>query len=368
MTTLESPRVAVVAHSLIATVSALFEAAGADADTARTVAESLVDADLEGVSSHGVMLVPMYVDRVLAGSVDPVARPEIVVDRAAVAVLDGRHGFGQVSGDEAMRIAVAKAQAYGLGLVTVRHGFHFGMARRYALAATAAGCVGFASCNTRPLMPAPGGAERMVGNNPLAIALPSTGEIPVVLDVALSEAAMGKVRMADQAGREIPPTWATDASGRPTTDPAQAIAGMLLPAGGHKGFGLAFMLDLLAGSLSSGAWGDAVAPLYGDPAVPYDSSHLFAAIDASFFRPLSELEEEVAAAAERLRGSAPAAGHERVYSPGQPAFERRHLAAGVARLERSVVAALIETAGRVGAEAPALEFIHPSEGGADAET
>lgn len=358
----------VTARSLTAAVAALFAAAGTPPDRAEMVARCLVDADLEGVSSHGVMLVPMYVDRIRAGSVDPAADPEVIRDRDAVAVMDAHHGFGQVTGDAAMDVAVDKALRLGVGVVTVRHGFHFGMARRYALSAAARSCVGIVSCNTRPLMPAPGGAERMVGNNPIAIAMPSAGDVPVVLDIALSEAAMGKVRMADASGEPIPDTWATDSNGTPTTDPAAAIAGMLLPVGAHKGFGLAFMLDLLAGVLSGGAWGDAVSPLYGDPAVPYDASHFFMAIHAAHFRPAAEVEGEVAAAAERIRGSRPAPGNRRVYSPGQPEWERRRQAGEAVRVDPAVRRSLTETAAAVGIDPPALEYVEATEGEDDAQT
>jgi LDH2 family malate/lactate/ureidoglycolate dehydrogenase len=362
MTPVEASQLAVSARSLTAAVAALFAAAGTDPDRAELVAQSLVDADLEGVSSHGVMLVPMYVDRLLAGSVDGAADPATVHDRDAVAVIDARNGFGQVTGDRAMEVAIDKARVHGLGMVTVRHGFHFGMARRYALQAAERGCVGIVSCNTRPLMPAPGGAERMVGNNPVAIALPTAGDIPVVLDIALSEAAMGKIRMAGTAGHPIPDTWATDSDGAPTTDPAAAIEGMLLPAGGHKGFGLAFMLDLLAGVLSSGAWGDSVTPLYGDPAVPYDASHLFLAIDAAHFRPLAEVQAEVEEAAERVRSSSPAPGTDRVYSPGQPEWERRRQGGGVVGLDAAVLETLADTAATVGVELAELEYLESDEG------
>ncbi|MFP3916028.1 MAG: Ldh family oxidoreductase [Actinomycetota bacterium] len=359
---------AVTASSLTAAVAGLFRAAGADAERAELVAASLVDADREGVSSHGVMLAPMYVDRLRAGSVDPAADPEVVRDRDAVAVMDGRHGFGQVTGDAAMELAVGKALRFGVGVVAVRHGFHFGMARRYALSAASRSCVGIVSCNTRPLMPAPGGAERMVGNNPIAIAFPSAGEVPVVLDIALSEAAMGKVRMADAAGEPIPDTWATDSDGVPTTEPAAAISGMLLPVGGHKGFGLAFMLDLLAGVLSGGAWGDAVSPLYGDPAVPYDASHFFLAVHADHFRPASEVEAEVQAAAERIRRSRPAPGNERVFSPGQPEWERRRRAGEAVGVDPAVLRSLAETAAGMGIDPPDLEYVEPTQGGDDAQT
>ena len=260
----------VPAARLTALAARLFVAAGISEQSAQVVAEALVDADLQGVSSHGVMLIDMYLDRIRSGSVSTEEVAAVVSDRGIAVVLDARHALGQLTSTQAMRIAIGRAQQYGAGIVAVRHGFHFGTARRYAIEAAKADCVGIVMCNTRPLMPAPGGAERVVGNNPIAIAVPGDGPIPIVLDMATSEAAMGKIRMAEKAGQAIPPTWAVRSDGSPTSNPSEAIAGMLLPSGGPKGFGLAFMIDLLCGLLSGGASGGAVQPLYGDAGVPYD--------------------------------------------------------------------------------------------------
>lgn len=227
------------AGGVTADVARIFVGAGLDPEASRTVAESLVEADRLGLASHGVMLADMYVKRLKAGSVSAQSEPETVSDRGTSVVLDGRHAFGVLTGDFAMRKAVEKARMHGAGVVAVRHAFHFGAARRFALAAAEQGCVGIAMCNTRPLMPAPGGAERVVGNNPLAIAMPCEDATPFVLDMATSEAAMGKIRMAARSGAAIPDNWAVKADGSPTTDPVEAIEGMLLPMAGPKGFGLA---------------------------------------------------------------------------------------------------------------------------------
>ena len=259
----------IAADQLSALVARLFIAAGVPDTAARTVAGALVDADLEGQSSHGVMLVEMYLDRIRKRSVSLKEAGEIVSDNGATVVLDAQHALGHLTGDQAIKIAVERARRFGAGLVAVRHGFHFGTARRFALQAAGEDCIGIVMCNTRPLMPAPGGAERVVGNNPIAIAVPSDGPAPIVLDMATSEAAMGKIRMAEKAGEKIPGTWAVKADGSATTDPAEAIAGMLLPASGPKGFGLAFLIDLLCGVLSGGATGSAVQPLYGNASAPY---------------------------------------------------------------------------------------------------
>src|ERR1700716_4243659 len=261
----------------------IFTAGGIGVEDAQVVAGDLVAADLEGIASHGVMLLPMYVERIVKGSVSARSAGEVVSDRGGAIVIDAHNALGQLTARQAVRLAVARAKDIGVAVVVVRNGFHFGTAGRFARMIAEHNCIGIVLSSTRPLMPAPGGAEALVGNNPIAIALPSAGVFPVEVDMALSATAMGKIRLAAAAGESIPADWAIDAGGRPTTDPAAAIKGMLLPAAGPKGFGLAVAIDLLCGGLSGGAVGDQVAPLYGDPATPYRCSHLFLAIDPARF-------------------------------------------------------------------------------------
>lgn len=330
---------------LTETVSRIFTATGLSAQASRVVAESLVDADCRGIPSHGAMLVPMYVQRLRAGSVSLEEAAEVVADHGAVAALDGRHALGQLTGDQAMRIAVDKAKRFGIGAVTVRHAFHFGGAFRYVLTAAEQGCVGIAAANTRPLMPAPGGAAPVVGNNPLSLAAPVPGRTPIVLDMALSEAALGKIRIAAAEGRTIPGSWSTDGDGVPTTDPAAALAGMLLPAGGPKGYGLAVMVDVLTGVVSGGAFGAGVSGLYADTAVHNDCAHFFLALDPAAFGPPKEFAERMRAFTDAIAASPIAAGTERVYLPGELEALRhdRALRDGVP-LEPAVRATLAETA------------------------
>jgi LDH2 family malate/lactate/ureidoglycolate dehydrogenase len=334
----------------VAAVAALFEGVGVSAPAARTVAGALVDSDMRGMPSHGVMLVPMYLDRLRAGSVSRYDEAEVVVAHGAVTVLDARHALGQLTGDQGMHLAIERAREHGVGVTVVRHAFHFGGAYRYALAAAHAGCIGIAAANTRPLMPAPGGAEAVVGNNPIAVAVPAPeGAEPIVLDIALSEAALGKIRLAAQEGREIPTSWATDAQGRPTTDPEAAIAGLLLPIGLHKGYGLALIVDVLTGVLSGGGFGQRVKGLYADVAAPNDAAHLFLALDVAAFGPVEDFEQRVTALTAEIAGAARAPGIDRLYVPGQRAAERhaRAIRDGVA-LDRSTLAGLQAAARRAG--------------------
>ncbi|MGC9670284.1 Ldh family oxidoreductase [Planosporangium sp. 12N6] len=329
---------------LVDAADAIFRAAGLAGPAARTVAESLVDADRRGIPSHGVMLVPMYVERLRRGSVSTADTAEVVSDHGAVAVLDARHQLGQLSGDQAMRMAVTKAKSFGMGVVVVRHAFHFGGAFRYVEAAARQGCIGVAAANTRPLMPAPGGARAVVGNNPIAFGIPRHGE-PLILDMALSEAALGKIRIAAAEGRPIPSTWATDAAGSPTADPVAALAGMLLPAAGHKGYGLALIVDVLTGVLSGGAFGAAVQGLYADTGTVNDCAHFFLALDTAAFGDPGDFADRVEQLARSVTESPAAPGVDRVLLPGQLEQERYAVSAtdGVV-VDRSVLRALQETA------------------------
>lgn len=312
----------VTASWLTDTIEQIFGGLGYSPAAARTVAESLVDADMRGVASHGALLVPMYVERIQRGSVSRTEVAEVVHDFGAVATLDAHHGLGQLSADQAMRRAIEKAHGFGIGAVAVRHAFHFGAAFRYAKKAADAGCIGVAAANTRPLMPAPGGARSVVGNNPLAVAVPLPDRPPIVLDMALSEAALGKIRLAAQDGRDIPATWATDAAGEPTTDPVAALHGMLLPAGGPKGYGLALVIDVLTGVLSGGGFGAGVRGLYADTSVPNDCAHFFLAVDPAAFGSAADFSRNALRLAEEIEASPVRPGVDRVYLPGQLERER----------------------------------------------
>ena len=235
----------VAADDLVRLTTSILHSVGVPSEAAALTAADLVSADMEGVASHGVMLLPMYVARLRSGSVSNTAQGTIVSDRGGAVVLDAENGLGQVVAHRAAALASARAAKHGgLAAVAVRNAFHFGTAGRYARLIAEKGAVGIVMANTRPMMPAPGGAEPMLGNNPIAIALPTSGVHPVEVDMALSASAMGRIRLAAGAGRPIPNGWAVDENGDATTDAAAALTGMLLPAAGPKGFGLAFMVDL----------------------------------------------------------------------------------------------------------------------------
>jgi LDH2 family malate/lactate/ureidoglycolate dehydrogenase len=330
---------------------ALLEAAGAPPDNAALTAEALVDADIEGLASHGLMQLPNYLERIERGSVDPAAEGEIVIDLGSRLTIDAGNGLGQVTAERACEIAIARAAEHGVAVVAIRNAFHFGAAGRFARKIALTGKIGIIMANTRPMLPAPGGAEAVVGNNPLAIAVPTGGE-PIVLDLAMSAGAMGKVRLAASKGEPIPEGWAQTAGGVPTRDAAEAVKGVLLPAAGAKGFGLAVMVDLLAGGLSAGGIGSQVQPLFGNSFRPYGSANLIMAIEIDGLRPLADYEAAAAGFADRIRQSRPVSGAAPIRLPGDRAVEARRRFDGSCVLAAETLRALRVQARRLGVAIP----------------
>lgn len=345
-------RLTTLTGALTEVVAGIFERSGLPPHAALDVARSLVDADRAGIPSHGVMLLPMYVGRIRLGSVSTRTDAKIVSERGACVVLDAHDMLGQLSSGHAIRIAIGKSAALGVAAVGVRNAFHFGAAGRHAAALANAGRIGIVMSNTRPLMPAPGGAQAVVGNNPLAIAVPTTEGQPLLLDMATSASAMGKIRLAQAAGASIPAGWATDKDGVPTTDPAAAIAGMLLPAAGAKGFGLALMIDLLCGALSGGGTGAAVRPLYGDLGRAYNCAHFFLAIDPAAFGDAATFGHAASELARRIRASQPADGTQRVHCPGDIEHQRLAASAHCVELAAETFDAVLALARESGTPVP----------------
>ena len=269
----------VSAANLAAFLTEMFEATGMGAEDAAFYADALVKTNLWGVDSHGALRVPIYVRRLRNGAMNP--RPQIQTRRGSLGleVLDGDDGPGFIVGREAMQRAIALARQYNVGVVGAVRSNHFGAAAIYARLAAEAGMVGIAMTNVRPNMVAPGGSRPVTGNNPLALAIPTYGAFPFVLDISLSNAAGGKLLLASKKGQKIPLDWATDRQGRPTDDPDKAFAGFLLPVGGHKGLALSYAVDILSGLLTGGAFQQQLKSMYAQPDDPSLTGHLMLAIN-----------------------------------------------------------------------------------------
>ncbi len=294
----------------------LFEAAGVPDEDAALVADTLVKADLWGHQSHGVLRAPWYLERLRNGVVRAVAETNFVVDAGAVAVLDGGDSLGQAVAVRAARSAIARAKQHGVGAVAVRNSNHFGTAMYYTRIAAAEGCVGILSTNASPSMAPWGGAKKAVGNNPWSIAAPAGRHPPMVLDIANTSVARGKIYLAKNRGQPIPDGWAIDAEGRPTTDPLAALAGTVLPMAGHKGYAISVMMDVISGVLSGARFLSGVHGPY-EPKQKSGAGHLFIALDVAAFRPLADFEADIEAMIAELKSVPSAPGTEEIYYPGE---------------------------------------------------
>jgi LDH2 family malate/lactate/ureidoglycolate dehydrogenase len=293
------------------------EAAGARGSDAATVADGLVAADLRGIHTHGVLRVGIYVDRLRAGSINPRAQLQIVRDSGATVVADAQAGLGIAMAVQAMDLAIARAQAHGIAVVGVRNSNHCGMLAHYAMRALAHGCIGIAMSNADSQVAPFGARAKFLGTNPLAVAVPAGAEAPVVLDMATSVVAHGKVKAAADRNEPIPPGWAVDSTGASTTDAIAALAGALLPFGGAKGSGISLLVDVLAGLLPGGRSGPQIVPLYKRLAEPQGVGHLFAAFRVDAFEALETFTQRVDETIRRIRSLPRAAGVERIYLPGE---------------------------------------------------
>ena len=287
---------------------------GADDEAARTVLDVLLDADRRGVATHGLTRLASYVERIRLGQLDPRARPSVVTDADAIALLDAGGGFGAVAGMAAVGEARERARRHGVAWVTVREGNHFGMAGYYPRALARDGLAGIVFTNAGPSVAPWGGRRPVVGTNPIAIAVPAHPD-PVVMDMAVTTAARGKIRRAAAENRPIPAGWALDAEGRPTTDPHAAMQGLLAPMGGPKGYALSAMIDLLTGVLSGGAFATEVRGATDFDAPARVSFTLVAADIARLMPP-----EQYRARVEAFRAAVDAAGdgNPEVGLPGHP--------------------------------------------------
>ena len=327
--------------------------AGARSTDAAIVAEGLAAADLRGVHSHGALRIGIYVDRLRAGSIDPQAELEIVRDAGGVLVADAHAGLGIAMAAAAMDLAIARAQAHGIAAVSVRNSNHCGMLAFHAMRALTAGAIGIAISNADSQVAPWGARTKFLGTNPLAVAVPAREELPVVLDMATSVVAHARVKGAFDRGESIQADWAVDTAGRPTTDPAQALAGALLTFGAFKGSGISLLIDLLAGILPGGRSGPEIVPLYQRLDEPQGVGHLLVALHVEAFEPLAAFSRRVDETVRRVRALPPAEGAPRAFLPGELEYRRAEesLRRGIL-LPKDAVAELERTASLLGLAPP----------------
>jgi len=281
------------------------------------ITEALVRANLRGVDSHGVIRMPVYVERLKKGLVNPKPRIAILRETTAMALMDGDNGSGQVVAARAMELAMAKARESGVGLVGIRNSTHFGATAFFTMMALKKEMIGIAIANSYATVAPWGSRAPYFGTNPMSIAAPAGQELPVVLDMATSVAAWGKIILAAKKGESIPAGWAIDSHGEVTTDASKALKGALLPFGGPKGSGIALLIDMLAGVLTGAAFGPYVGDLYKNMERPQSVGQMMGAIDISWFSDVDEFKNRIDRMIQEIKSVPSAKGVSEVLLPGE---------------------------------------------------
>lgn len=331
--------------------TAVYAHAGLPGADALRIADSLVQADLWGHQSHGVLRLDWYRARVRSRVMSPVTNAELAVDGGAIAVIDGHDGVGQVLATKAMEQAIGRAQRHGIGAVSVRNSNHFGTAMYYTRMATEQGCVGFLCTNASPSIAPWGGRKKLLGNNPWSIAAPAGRHAPMMLDIANSSVARGKVYLARQKGERIPAGWALDAAGVPTLDPQAAIDGIILPMAQHKGYAITMMMDVLSGVLSGSGFATQVHGPYQHERRS-GCGHLAMALRIDAFQPRAQFEQRMEELIAEVKAVPLAPGFDEVFYPGEieARNDARNRAEGL-QLPDDTLADLQRVAGATGLEA-----------------
>jgi len=338
-------------------VASLFAAHGVPQPDAERTAECLVEADLRGVASHGVGRVPIYTERLRRGLVK--ARPELALKplTPVAAQLDADNGLGFVAATRAMDEAVERARQFGIGMVWIHGSNHFGMAASYLLQAVRAGYAAFVFTNASRAMPIWGGRTPFLGTSPFAFAAPGgLSQPPVVLDMATSVVARGKIRRAAQKGEPIPAGWALDAQGNPTTDAAAGYEGLILPLGGPKGSGLSLMMEVLGGVMSGAAFGGEVRNQYSDFETPQDVGHCMLALQPGLAVGEGDYRRRMDELVARAKACPRLDAEQEILMPGEPEarIERERRLHGIP-LPAEDLAMLRQEGERVGLRAAFLE-------------
>jgi LDH2 family malate/lactate/ureidoglycolate dehydrogenase len=294
-----------------------FRKCGLSQEDAALLADTLIQSELRGIGSHGLIRLPFYCQRLLDGGSNSNPDVKILSERPSLILVDGDNGLGQVVSVMTMRMVIERTASQGICFAGVRNSGHFGMTAYFPMMALKQNMIGLAGSNTAPVMAAWNGGKSAIGNNPLAIAVPTGKPYPLVLDMAMSVVSGGKVRLEALKGTKIPPNWILDSQGRPTDNPADFFPhGTLLPLG-HKGFGLAIMIEILAGVLSRAAILKDIELWFDKTATPTNVGHFFMALDIGFFLDISDFRTRVDGLIDQLKGSPLAAGADEIFMPGE---------------------------------------------------
>ncbi len=300
--------------------------AGVTRPDADILSESLIDADLKGIRSHGLIRLPIYIKRIECGVIDVMKKVELVKEKDSIKVLNANHGLGQLAGVKGMEMAIQGAKKFGVAISGILNSNHFGALGYYTELAPKAEMIGLAITNSVPIMAPLGGKEKVIGNNPFAISVPRSHGFPITYDVATSTVAYGKVMVAQRAGKKIPLGWALDNEGNPTDDPDDLILrnGSLTPFEKHKGYGLAFVLEILAGVLTGANFGRQIHSMF-DLEVVAGLGHFMMAIDIKHFMEIENFYERLDEFVNGIKLSKLASGAEEILIPGEVEHRNKRL-------------------------------------------
>jgi len=292
-------------------------AAGVAESDAAILADSLVDADLHGISTHGISRLNIYVRRIQRGLIDPRAELQIQQRLPAVLAVDAGNGLGQPQAVKTLQRLLPLAQQYGLAAATIRRSQHFGALSYYCNLAAAQGMALLAMSNCEPSVSPEGACEAFFGTNPIAVSFPTGKGYPLRIDMATSIVARGNIIAAQKAGRSIPAGWALDPEGNPTTDAAAALAGTVLAMAGHKGAALALMVEVFAGVLSGAAVGSAIGSMYKHLDRPQDVGHFFCLFNVAAFMEPAAAEQRLDAMIDAVKACRRRPGIDEIFVPGE---------------------------------------------------
>jgi LDH2 family malate/lactate/ureidoglycolate dehydrogenase len=314
----------VPAAHLQAFIARAFEAAGVPPEDAAIVAELMVRADINGSDGHGVFRLAQYIRRIKAGGMNVRPNIRVVEERDATALVDGDNGLGHLVMRFAAQTAIEKAKRSGIAWVGARMSNHAGPASLYATMPLAHDMIGlYLAVGNANHLPPWGGTDMLLSTNPIAIAVPTLDEAPVVLDMATTVAAYGKVKTKAQRGETMPEGWMIDRQGKPLTDPTRADDGFLLPIGGYKGYALALIFGLLAGTLNGAAMARETVDFNKDDATTTNTGQAIMAISVEAFAPVMDFKRRVDDVVRQMRGSARLPGFDRIWLPGEQSHLKR---------------------------------------------
>ena len=311
----------------------VFQKIGVSKEDAALLTDSLIEANLRGVDTHGITrMLCVYVERIRKGVMSAKSDMAVVRDKASTALIECHNSIGQVCAAHAMRTSIEKAAKTGVAFTAVTHSNHYGMAAYWAMLALKHGMIGFSATNAPAAVAPTGGCQAMFGTNPFAIAIPAGREMPVVLDLATTVVARGRIILHAKQDKPLEPGWAFDHRGVPTTDPHIALKGLLAPIGGYKGYGIMLAVDLLCGVLTGSNYGAHFPGFLADNMVePTDVGSVFAAINIESFMDLPEFTAAMDKALGEIRTAPRAEGVKRIYIPGEIEFgmKAERLAKGI---------------------------------------